>query len=152
MSSPWNTFHDTFIKLNIGGRSGRIWVLMFMVPVVFASMIHDSYKNFLLDSWFTKTFHLLLTSQWHCLVLFCSVYFVFKLLFRPNSVSSFVLSTVLSFFVTALSTRLLWKQADYQPRMRDLYRGVRGHTPPRKMFENWTLGNAISSIYWIERS
>ena len=27
-----------------------------MIPVVFTSMIHDSYKNFLPDSWFTKTF------------------------------------------------------------------------------------------------
>ena len=27
-----------------------------MIPVVFTSMIHNSYKNFLPDSWFTKTF------------------------------------------------------------------------------------------------
>ena len=28
---------------------------MFMIPAVFASMIHDSYKNFLPDLLFTKT-------------------------------------------------------------------------------------------------
>ena len=39
-----------------GGRREIIWNLIFMIPVVFTSMIHDSYKNFLPDSWFTKTF------------------------------------------------------------------------------------------------
>ena len=46
---------------SIGGRSGIIWILIFMIPVVFASMIYDSYKNFLPDPWFTKTLDYLLT-------------------------------------------------------------------------------------------
>ena len=33
-----------------------------MIPDVFASMIHDSYKNFLPDSLFTRTFDHLLTT------------------------------------------------------------------------------------------
>ena len=45
----------------IGDRSGMIWILIFMIPVVFASMIHNSRKNYLPDSWFTKTFDHLLT-------------------------------------------------------------------------------------------
>ena len=45
----------------IGAWSGIIWILIFMIPVVFASMIHDSYKNFPPDSWFTKTSDHLLT-------------------------------------------------------------------------------------------
>ena len=40
----------------LGGRSGIIWILIFMIPVVFASMIHDSYENVLPVSWFTKNF------------------------------------------------------------------------------------------------
>ena len=40
----------------IGGRSGIIWILIFMIPVVFTSMIHDSCETFLPDSWLTKTF------------------------------------------------------------------------------------------------
>ena len=44
-------------------RGGIIWILIFTIPVAFASMIHDSYKNFLPDSWFTKTFdHVLIFS------------------------------------------------------------------------------------------
>ena len=39
---------------SVGGRSGIIWILIFMIPSVFASMIHDSYKNLLPDSLFTK--------------------------------------------------------------------------------------------------
>ena len=45
----------------IGGRSGIIWTLIFMIPVVFASMIHNSFKNS--DLWFTKTSDHLLT-EW----------------------------------------------------------------------------------------
>ena len=46
--------------LFFGGRSGIIWILIFMIPAVFASMIHDSYKNFLPDSLFAKTIDYLL--------------------------------------------------------------------------------------------
>ena len=47
--------------MHLGGRSGIIWILIFMIPAIFASMIHDSYKNFLPDSLFTKTIDHLLT-------------------------------------------------------------------------------------------
>ena len=40
--------------IRFGGKSGIIWI--FVIPVVFISMIHDSYNNFLSDSWFTKLF------------------------------------------------------------------------------------------------
>ena len=36
-----------------------------------------------------------------------------------------------------LSTRLLEKQLDYQPRLLELYRGVRGHAPREKV---WKIG------------
>ena len=39
-----------------GGRGGIIWILIFMIPLIFASLINDSYKNFLPDSRLTKTF------------------------------------------------------------------------------------------------
>ena len=45
----------------------------------------------------------------------------------------------------------LEKQADCQPRMHELYRGAGGMFPG-KIFENWTLENAISCIPWIERN
>ena len=32
--------------------------------------------------------------------------------------------------------------------MHELYRGVRGHVPPEKNFENWTLVNATSYVPW----
>ena len=38
--------------------------MIFTIPAVFASMIHDSYKNFLPDSVFTKTIDYFLFSQW----------------------------------------------------------------------------------------
>ena len=40
----------------LGGRSGIIWNKIFMIPVFFTSVIHDTYKDFLPDSWFTKKF------------------------------------------------------------------------------------------------
>ena len=43
------------LNLKIVGRSGIIWILIFLIPIAFMSMIHDSFKNFLPDSWFTKT-------------------------------------------------------------------------------------------------
>ena len=48
----------------------------------------------------------------------------------------------------------LQKQVYCQPRKHELYRGVRGHAhaPPEKITENWTLGNDISCIPWIERN
>ena len=47
---------------------------------------------------------------------------------------------------------LLEKQVYCQPQMYELYRGVRGHVPLEKKNENWTLGNEISCIPWIERN
>ena len=48
----------------------------------------------------------------------------------------------------------LQKQVYCQPRMHELHRGARGHAhaPPEKITENWTLGNDISCIPWIERN
>ena len=78
------------------------------------------------------------------LVSFRIVSSAFKLLIHPNSVSSFVWSRYGVFFCNwTLSTRLLETQADYQPRLQELYRGVRGHAPWEKNLENWTLWNAI---------
>ena len=124
-----------------------------MIPVVFTSKIHDSYKNFLLDSWFTKTFHHLFT-KWFLsgnLVSFCCVSLVFKLLFHPDSVSSFVFVQVWSFFVTALSTRLT---SGLSARNAWVIQGVRGHAPPEKClkigpsempYPAFTGSNAINS-------
>ena len=51
-------------------------------------------------------------------------------------------------------------QTWYQPRMQELYRGFGGMFPRKKIFENWTLGNAIpafpgsnainSYVYFVE--
>ena len=111
-----------------------------MISAVFASMIHDSYKNFLPDSLVTKTFDHLLTywfSQWQ-LSLLCIVSPAFKLLLHMDSVLSFVWSRCGLFFCNwTLSTRLLKKQADYEPRLLELYRGVGGHAPREKF---WKIG------------
>ena len=67
ITAEWYSFKDQLwsqerhIIIWFGGRSGIIWILIFMIPAVFASMIHDSYKNFLPDSLFTKTIDHLLT-------------------------------------------------------------------------------------------
>ena len=50
-----------------------------------------------------------------------------------------------------LSTRLLEKQRTVSPECTN-YIGGAGGMFPRKNFENWTLGNAISCIPWIERN
>ena len=75
----------------IGGRSGIIWTLIFMIPVVFASMIHNSFKNS--DLWFMKTSGHLLT-KWFSQAQLSFVFYslVFKLLLHSDLVSSFVLS------------------------------------------------------------
>ena len=67
------------------------------------------------------------------LVSFCIVSLAFKLLLHPDSVSSFVWSGMEDFCNWALSTRLLEKREDHQPRFRELYRGVWGMLP-LKMF------------------
>ena len=41
------------------------------------------------------------------------------------------------FYNRTLITRLLEKQADYQPRLQELLRGVRGHAPREK---SWKIG------------
>ena len=82
------------LNRRIAGRSGIIWILIFLIPVAFTSMIHDSYKNFLPDSWFTKTFNeCYLSLAWYS-------FFGVHVCFHPQlcrffdhcfSVSSFVL-------------------------------------------------------------
>ena len=67
------------------------------------------------------------------LVSFRIVSSAFKLLIHPNSVSSFVWSRYGVFFCNwTLSTRLLETQADYQPRLQELYRGSGGMLPGKK--------------------
>ena len=44
---PLSPLYVRGLILSIGGRSGIIWILIFIIPVVFTSMIHDSYENFL---------------------------------------------------------------------------------------------------------
>ena len=80
----------------ISGRSGIIWILIFMIPLVFASMIHDSYKTFfqIQDSRRLLNTHWLNDFLSGNLVSFCTciVPLAFKLLLHTDSVSSFVLS------------------------------------------------------------
>ena len=65
------------------------------------------------------------------LVSFRIVSSVFKLLLHPDAVLSFVWSKYGVFFFRqwTLSTRLLEKQADYQPRLHEFYRGSRSMLP-----------------------
>ena len=72
-----------------------------MIPFDFTSMVHDSYKNFLRDSWFTKTFDDLfnkwISQRLLCLVLRCffgvqTSVFIQDYIDFCFSVSSFVLS------------------------------------------------------------
>ena len=143
----------------IGGRSGIIWVLIFMIPVVFASKIHDSYKNFLLDSWFTKTFHHLywlndfLSGN---LVSFCSVSLVFKLLFHPDSVSSFVLSRYGVFFCNCTKHQITVETSRLSARNAWVIQGVRGHPHPKIFlkigpsetpYPAFTTSNAVTVIH-----
>ena len=83
----WNGREKMARSSVIGGRSGIIWILIFMIPVVFTSMIHDSYKKFLPDSWFTKTFDDIfikwISQRLLCLVLH-SFFGMFKLLFSSR--------------------------------------------------------------------
>ena len=44
---PLSPLYVRGLILSIGGRSEIIWILIFIIPVVFTSMIHDSYENFL---------------------------------------------------------------------------------------------------------
>ena len=61
------------------------------------------------------------------LVSFCIVSSAFKLLLHPDLVSSFVWSRYGGFFCNwTLSSRLLEKREDYQPRFHELYRGSLG--------------------------
>ena len=136
-----NSITETRV-LMVGGRSRIIWILIsFMIPVVFASMIHDSYKNS--DS----RRHLTPIDLVSFCILWCSNFFFIQTWYHH----SFCLGMEI-FCNWTLSTRLLEKQADCQLRMHELYTGVWGHVPPEKMFENWTLVNAISCIPWIERN
>ena len=84
-----------------------------MIPFDFTSMVHDSYKNFLRDSWFTKTFDDLfnkwISQRLLCLALRC-FFGVQTSVFIQNyidfcfSVSSFVLSKYGVFCHWTLST------------------------------------------------
>ena len=118
----------------IWGRSGIIWILIFMIPAFFASIwfmiptriffqIHYS-RRLLITYWLND----FLSGN---LVSFCIVSSAFKLLLHPDSVSSFVCRRYGGCFCNwKLNTRLLEKQTDYQPRFHELHRGVRGHAPP----------------------
>ena len=140
-SIAWKKLYRFF---KVGGRNGIIWILIFMIPVIFATMIRDSIKNFLPDSWFTKTFGDLLTwwfSQWQLSLVLYSLVFI-KLLRHPDS-DSFCLG--MEFFCNwTLSTRLLENKRTVSPECTN-YRGwgggggggIRGHASPKKIF--WQL-------------
>ena len=126
----------------IGGRSGIIWILIFMIPVVFASVIHDTYKNS--DSWSTKTSDTCWLNDFlkGNLVSFCILWCSNLCFIQTCYHHSFCLG--MEFFCNwTLSTRLLEKQADCQPRLHELYRGVQGHVP-RENF--WKLDSRKSHI------
>ena len=137
-------------NLRIAGRSGIIWILIFLIPVAFTSMIHDSYKNFLPDSWFTKNsdecYLSLVLYSFSCCPHVCfhpvlcrffdhCFYVVSFVLFRHG----FCCNSTLSSSVTGETSGLSAPNA-------------RGAYCPRKKFENWTLGNAIPCIPWIVSS
>ena len=115
-----------------------------MIPTRIFFQIH--YSRILLITYWLNDF---LSGN---LVSFRIVSSAFKLLIHPDSVSSFVWSRYGVFFPRhwTLSTRLLEKQADYQPRLHELYRGVRGHAPWEKF---WKIGlsETPSCIPWIKR-
>ena len=129
----------------ISGRSRIIWVLIVMIPLVFASMIHDSYKTFfqiqdsgrLLNTYWLNYF---LSGN---LVSFCTciVPLPFKLLLHTDSVSSFVLSRYCFFFVTGMNIKhqaeedtgkASWLSA---PNVPITDRGFWEHAPPRKFLK-----------------
>ena len=100
-----------------------------MIPTSIFFQIHHS-RRLLIPHWLND----FLSGN---LVSFRIVFSAFKLLLHPDSVSSFVWSRYEVFCNWTLSTRLLEKQADYQPRLHELYRGVRGHAPREKV---WKIG------------
>ena len=93
-----------------------------MIPTRIFFQIHYS-RRLLIIYWLND----FLTGN---LVSFCMVSSAFKLLLHPDSVSSFGLSRYrVSLGNWTLSTRLLEKQAEYQPRLHELYRGSGGMLP-----------------------
>ena len=110
------------------------WFLPFLpqwlkIPTRNFFQIHCS-RRLLISYWLTDS----LSGN---LVSFCILSSAFKLLLNPDTVSSFVWSRCGVFCNCTLSTRLLEKQLNYQPRLLELYRGVRGHAPREKV---WKIG------------
>lgn len=127
-----------------------------MIPVVFASMIHDSYKNLPPDSWFTKTSDYLLI-KWFSqgqlslvlYIIWCSNFCFIQTWYHH----SFCLG--MEVFVI----EQLEKQADCQPRMHELYRGPGACSPEKFLkiglsktpYPAFPGSNAINSyVYFIE--
>ena len=111
-----------------------------MIPTKIFFQIHDS-RRLLITYWL---------NDFLCdnLIPFCIVSLVFKLLFssRLGIISRFV-----QVWNWTLSTRVHWRnKRTVGPEYSNYIRGS-GECSPRKMFENWTLRNAISCIPWIER-
>ena len=149
-----------------GGRSGIIWNLIFMIPVVFTSMIHDSYKNFLPDSWFTKTFDDLfikwISQRLLCLVLHsfffleCSNFRFYSELYRfldhCFSVSSFVLSRY-GVLLLNIKHQCHWRnKRTISPECTNYIGGSGGSSPGKKLKIGLSETPYISCIPWIERN
>ena len=99
-----------------------------MIPTRIFFQIHYS-RRLLIIYWLND----FLTGN---LVSFCMVSSAFKLLLHPDSVSSFGWSRYrVSLGNWTLSTRLLEKQAEYQPPLHELYRGSGGHAPREKFWK-----------------
>ena len=128
----------------IGGRREILWILIFMIPLVFASQwfmiptriqIYDS-RRLLISYWLNDFLRGNLVSF---SILWCSNFCFIQTWYHH----SFCLGTKRKLIgeTSGLSAPNAW-----------IIYGVPGHVPPEKSFENWTLGNAISCIPRNERN
>ena len=144
MLNFWSILSNTIIKI----RGPIMSVIDLHISGVKAESFESWYSWFLpfLPRWFTIPTRIffqihysrrLLITYWlndflsGNLVSFRIVSSAFKLLLHPDSVSDSE------------------KQADYQPRLHELYRGVRRHTPQEKRWKTG-LSETPSCIPWIE--
>ena len=144
----------------IGGRREIIWILIFMIPVVFASQwfmiptriqIYDS-RRLLITYWLNDFLRGNLVSF---SILWCSNFCFIQTWYHH----SFCLG-IECFCNWTLSTSLLEKRADCQPQMHELYRGSRGMFPRKKFlkiglsetpYPAFPGSNAINSyVYFVE--
>ena len=112
-------------------------------------MIHDSYKNFFqihVSQTFDDLFIKWISQRLLCLVL-RSFFGVQTFVFIQNYIDSL---TTVSLYHHSFCPDIesLEKQADYQPRMHELYGGVQGHAPPekKKQFKFWLAETPYPAI------